>query len=52
MRDCSIIKTSYSLSDGKSIGAIGIIGPTRMDYPKVISVLSGIVRGINSILSG
>lgn len=32
---------------GKDLGTIGIIGPTRMDYSKVISVLKYISRELN-----
>ncbi|ASS66032.1 MULTISPECIES: heat-inducible transcriptional repressor HrcA [unclassified Paenibacillus] len=35
---CSLITATYAL-DGHSLGTIGILGPTRMDYGKVISLL-------------
>ena len=49
MKDCSIIKTAYVLGD-KAHGAVGIIGPTRMDYLEVTSVLNGIVKHINAAI--
>jgi len=49
MKDCSIIKANYMYGQ-KSLGAIGIIGPTRMDYTQVASVLYGIVKNVNTIL--
>ncbi|MFA6308731.1 MAG: heat-inducible transcriptional repressor HrcA [Clostridia bacterium] len=39
IKDCSIIKTTYSLGD-VVIGSIGVIGPTRMEYGKVISSMN------------
>lgn len=36
--NCSLITATYSL-DGVSAGTIGILGPTRMDYAKVIGLL-------------
>lgn len=36
-KDCSVILCSYNIK-GKS-GSIGLVGPTRMDYSKVISML-------------
>ena len=51
MRDCSIIKANYTLG-GQHGGSIGIIGPTRMDYLQVTSVLNGIVKNIGQVLSG
>lgn len=38
MNDCSVVTASYSV-DGVEIGTIGVLGPTRMDYSKVISAL-------------
>ena len=34
------------------IGAIGVVGPRRMDYAKVISIIDHLTRGIDSLLSG
>ena len=36
-QDCSVILSEYHVGDAK--GVIGVIGPTRMDYAKVISTL-------------
>ena len=45
-RECSIITAVYSAS-GTPLGSIGVIGPTRMPYGKVISVLTEIVKELN-----
>ncbi|MDR0287604.1 MAG: heat-inducible transcriptional repressor HrcA [Clostridiales bacterium] len=47
MKDCTIITVKYSIGD-TSIGNIGLIGPTRMNYSKVISSLEYIRKKINS----
>ena len=36
--NCSVITATYSFN-GVNLGTIGVIGPTRMDYNKVISAL-------------
>lgn len=36
IRDCSLITANYNIADSL-IGTIGVIGPTRMEYPRVIS---------------
>ena len=51
MRSCSVIKANYVL-ENKTCGSIGIIGPTRMDYPQVVSVLNAVVKNINEVLKG
>lgn len=38
MRDCSVVTATYELGEGMK-GTIGIIGPKRMDYEKVVSNL-------------
>lgn len=48
--DCSVISAVYSLNQ-KPIGEIGVIGPTRIPYSKVISILGNVVRELNYILT-
>lgn len=38
MKDCSVVTATYELEEGMK-GTIGIIGPKRMDYDKVIGTL-------------
>ena len=38
MKDCSVVTATYELGEGMK-GTIGIIGPKRMDYDKVIGTL-------------
>ncbi len=37
--------------NGKSIGAIGVIGPTRMDYAKVVSTVEILSESLSKIMS-
>ena len=37
--------------DGKTLGAIGIIGPRRMDYAKVVATIEGLAGNVESILN-
>lgn len=48
MKDCSIVTATYELGDGMK-GTIGIIGPKRMDYDKVVDNLKGIMRQLDSL---
>lgn len=48
LKDLSIIKTNYKL--GGNIGFIGIIGPTRMNYPQTVSVLKSMIDNLNDVL--
>ncbi|MGL4800541.1 MAG: heat-inducible transcriptional repressor HrcA [Cellulosilyticaceae bacterium] len=49
MKDCSIITTNYQIGD-MNLGTIGIIGPTRMHYGQVISLLEHISGHIKNML--
>lgn len=46
MKDCSVVTANYVLGDGLR-GTIGIIGPKRMDYEKVVSTLRNLVSQLN-----
>lgn len=41
MKDCSVVTATYELEDGIK-GTIGIIGPKRMDYEKVVETLRNV----------
>ena len=38
------------VKDGKTLGAIGVLGPRRMDYAKVLATLEGLSGNISSML--
>ena len=46
MKDCSVVTANYVLGDGLR-GTIGIVGPKRMDYEKVVSTLRNLVNQLN-----
>ncbi len=48
MNDCSVITTTYELEDGVR-GTIGIIGPKRMDYEKVVKTLKNVKEQLGSV---
>lgn len=50
IQNCSLITATYSI-DGQSLGTIGILGPTRMEYGKVISLLDHFSKDLTVILS-
>lgn len=49
MKDCSIVTANYELGEGLR-GTIGIIGPKRMDYEKVLSTLRNLMTQLDLIL--
>ena len=47
--DCSLVTATYSAS-GVKIGTYGVIGPLRMDYQKVVSVLEGVGQILEDLI--
>lgn len=41
MKDCSVVTATYELGEGMR-GTIGIVGPKRMDYDKVVGTLKNL----------
>ena len=48
LKSCSLIRANYTI-DNHSIGCIALIGPMRMDYSQVVSVLSGVLQNMQSV---
>jgi len=49
-KDCSLITATYRIN-GKTIGSVGIIGPTRMEYSKAISIVECMTNNLSDILT-
>jgi heat-inducible transcriptional repressor len=48
MKDCSVVTATYELAEGMR-GTVGIIGPKRMDYDKVISTLKEMMHQLDDL---
>ena len=51
MKDCSVVTATYELEEGMK-GTIGIIGPKRMDYDKVIRTLKTLQSQLDDLYKG
>ncbi len=47
MQDCSVVTANYELGEGIR-GTVGIIGPKRMDYEKVLSTLRNLMKQLEA----
>ena len=47
MRDCSLITATYHIN-GMQVGKLGVIGPTRMKYGEVTSVIEYMTNNLNN----
>ncbi|MBM3264539.1 MAG: heat-inducible transcription repressor HrcA [candidate division Zixibacteria bacterium] len=49
IRTCSVVTATYRIGD--MTGVIGVIGPTRMPYPHMISIVGYTARVLNAIFA-
>jgi heat-inducible transcriptional repressor len=43
LRDCSVVLARYDI-EGTGAGTVGILGPTRMDYPQAMAAVAAVSR--------
>ncbi|WP_033166621.1 heat-inducible transcriptional repressor HrcA [Clostridium sp. KNHs205] len=48
MKDCSVVTATYQIEEGV-YGKIGIIGPKRMDYERVVNILHTLMAQLDDI---
>ena len=48
LQDCSLITATYHV-DGRMVGKIGVIGPTRMQYGEVTSIIEFLTDNLNNV---
>ena len=48
MKDCSVVTATYRIKEGV-YGKIGIVGPKRMDYEKVVGTLENCMQQLDDI---
>ncbi|MBR2432814.1 MAG: heat-inducible transcription repressor HrcA [Clostridia bacterium] len=51
MSNSSLIYKTVKV-DGKVVGAVGVIGPRRMEYSKVIATVENLAKGVSEIIDG
>lgn len=49
IQDCSMVQATYRLN-GQIVGTMAVLGPTRMEYGKVISVMDYLYKYLKTIL--
>lgn len=48
MQECSLITAEYRLGDGL-VGHFGLLGPTRMNYDRVVALVQGVCDTLNQL---
>ncbi len=50
LQNCSLVTATYKMPEGAK-GTIGIIGPKRMDYKKVVTMLKNLTDELDDIFN-
>jgi len=50
IQSCSVVSASYEA--GETVGTVGIIGPTRMPYAKLVSLVKYAAKQLSRVLQG
>ncbi len=51
LRDCSLVLAPYSV-DGQTLGTVGVLGPTRMDYQQALAAVAAVSQQLGRLLPG
>lgn len=51
LQDFSVVSHTYSVM-GQPVGSIGVIGPTRMDYARVMRILDYAATALSNVMNG
>lgn len=43
-RDCTLITAPYRVGDGAAAGSLSVLGPTRIEYARIISIVGYVAR--------
>ncbi len=50
LKECSLVLAPYLL-EGKVAGSVGVLGPTRMDYPHTMAAVVAVSEGLGRLLT-
>ncbi|GGJ63135.1 heat-inducible transcriptional repressor [Anoxybacillus voinovskiensis] len=50
MENCSLITATYSIGE-EPLGTIAVLGPTRMEYSRVITILNRVASDLSTVLT-
>lgn len=51
LRDCTLISAPYRVGDNAAVGTLSVLGPTRIEYARMISIVSFVARTLEKLMS-
>jgi len=49
--NCTLISAPYRVGDGSAIGTLSVLGPTRIEYSRMISIVSYVAKTLEKMMS-
>lgn len=50
-QNCTLISAPYRVGDSSAIGTLSVLGPTRIEYARMISIVSYVARVLEKVMS-
>ena len=51
LQNCTLISAPYRIGGGTAVGTLSVLGPTRIEYARMISIVSYVARVLEKVLS-
>ncbi|MFN3330702.1 MAG: HrcA family transcriptional regulator, partial [Pyrinomonadaceae bacterium] len=51
MKNCALVTAPYRIGDGATTGVLSVLGPTRIQYARMIAVVSYVARMLEKSMS-
>lgn len=50
-QSCTLISAPYRIGNGSAVGTLSVLGPTRIEYARMISIVSYVARTLERLMS-
>lgn len=51
LQNCTLISAPYRIGDGTAVGTLSVLGPTRIEYARMIAIVSYVARTLERLMS-
>lgn len=51
LQNCTLITAPYRFAEGKAVGTLSVLGPTRIEYARMISIVSYVARRLEKTMT-
>nr|MBA3351715.1 heat-inducible transcriptional repressor HrcA [Blastocatellia bacterium] len=51
LHNCTLISAPYRVGGGSAVGTLSVLGPTRIEYARMISIVSYVARVLEKVMS-